>query len=130
MSMHLSKIRVTEKSDSKKWKSAEHKRKAQELDAAWEQLKSKYETKTPSKKPASVYGVPRDKGDSHLRGFTPPRGHSPRIPSRPDSVGVAAKPDQKVYTGDAVMGISIVHKSCLQPVFSQEQAKDLANMRR
>ena len=29
-----------------------------------------------------------------------------------------------------LVGVSIVHKSCLQPVFSTEQAKDLASMRR
>ena len=29
-----------------------------------------------------------------------------------------------------LVGVSIVHKSCLQPVFSTEQAKDLAAMRR
>lgn len=29
-----------------------------------------------------------------------------------------------------LLGVSIVHKSCLQPVFSEQQAKDLASMRR
>ena len=43
--------------------------------------------------------------------------------------GGTAKPT-KVYTGTDVIGISVVHKSCLQPVFSQEQAEDFAKMRR
>jgi hypothetical protein len=34
------------------------------------------------------------------------------------------------YTGDKMLGITIVHKSCLQPVFSQEAAEDAAKMRR
>lgn len=34
------------------------------------------------------------------------------------------------YTGDKMLGVSIIHKSCLQPVFSQEAAIDAANMRR
>lgn len=127
MSMHLSKIRVIEKSDSKKWKSAEHKRKAQELEQAWEELKKKYAG--PAKRIST--NTNSTKGDKHLYGFTPPRSDNTRnIPSRPDSNGVAAKAEQKTYTGDKVMGISIVHKSCLQPVFSEEQAKDLASMRR
>ena len=29
-----------------------------------------------------------------------------------------------------LLGISIVHKSCLQPIFSREQAIDVATMRR
>lgn len=34
------------------------------------------------------------------------------------------------YTGDKMIGISIIHKSCLQPIFSEEAAVDAANMRR
>lgn len=130
MSMHLMKIRVTEKSDNKKWKSAEAKRQAQELEESWNKLKAKHET---PKKPTQTLAQKRllDSGSRHLMvGFTPPRGPQRHIPSKGDSTGVATKPEGKVYTGDQVIGISIVHKSCLQPVFSQEQAKDLANMRR
>lgn len=34
------------------------------------------------------------------------------------------------YTGDKMLGISIIHKSCLQPIFNIEAAVDAANMRR
>lgn len=34
------------------------------------------------------------------------------------------------YTGDAVKGISLVHKSGFAPVFSDEQTKEFAAMRR
>lgn len=34
------------------------------------------------------------------------------------------------YTGDLVKGISLVHKSGFMPVFTDEQAKDFATMRR
>lgn len=34
------------------------------------------------------------------------------------------------YTGDRLLGITILHKSCLQPVFSQQEAIDAASMRR
>lgn len=34
------------------------------------------------------------------------------------------------YTGNEMIGISIIHKSCLQPIFSEQAAKDAANMRR
>lgn len=132
MSMHLSKIRVIEKSSSKKWKSAEAKHQAAELEKSWNEIKQKHSTQTGSNGTKPNAKIPQlNKGCGHLlAGFTPPRGPNAKIPSRPDSVAVAAKPESKVYTGDNVMGISIVHKSCLQPVFSEEQAKDFANMRR
>lgn len=34
------------------------------------------------------------------------------------------------YTGTEMIGISIIHKSCLQPIFSQQAAIDASNMRR
>lgn len=44
--------------------------------------------------------------------------------------GSTAPPPHREYTGSQMVGISIIHKSCLQPVFSQEAAVDAANMRR
>lgn len=38
--------------------------------------------------------------------------------------------DKPVYTGDSLIGISLRHKSGLEPVFSKQQAEDLAHMRR
>lgn len=46
------------------------------------------------------------------------------------SSGVGALPPKKTYTGDKVLGVTVLHKSCLQPVFSQEEAVDAAKMRR
>ena len=61
----------------------------------------------------------------------PPPGRETRfIPSHDSGQGMAAKKENPVYTGDKVLGVSIVHKSCLQPVFSETQAKDFASMRR
>lgn len=127
MSMHLMKIRVTEKSTSKKWASAEAKQKAQELEKSWEELKEKHVSRNSS---SLAQKRKESKGCSHLINLIPPRGTNAKITSKGDTVGIAPKPDQKVYTGDKVIGISIVHKSCLQPVFSAEQAKDFAEMRR
>jgi hypothetical protein len=53
------------------------------------------------------------------------------IPSLSDSShGVASRPEEKVYTGDKLLGIGVLHKSCLQPIFSEEQAVEIAHMRR
>lgn len=52
------------------------------------------------------------------------------IPSRVTSGGSTAAKDTQMYTGDKIVGIAIMHKSCLQPVFSREAAEDTAKMRR
>ena len=42
-----------------------------------------------------------------------------------------AKANTNVYTGEQkLLGISALHKSCLQPVFDKQTAIDNANMRR
>ena len=40
------------------------------------------------------------------------------------------KKESPEYTGDLVKGIALMHKSCLQPVISQEQMIESATMRR
>lgn len=47
-----------------------------------------------------------------------------------DAGRTGAKKEEKQYTGDKLIGIAVMHKSCLQPVFSKESARDSANMRR
>jgi hypothetical protein len=41
-----------------------------------------------------------------------------------------AKKESNVYTGDKMLGIGTLHKSNAVPVFSQEDAQDMAKMRR
>jgi hypothetical protein len=41
-----------------------------------------------------------------------------------------AKKPSPTYTGEKVLGVAVLHKSCLQPVFSQEEAVEVAKMRR
>lgn len=40
------------------------------------------------------------------------------------------KKQANVYTGDKILGIGTLHKSNAVPVFSQEEAEDMAKMRR
>ncbi len=46
-----------------------------------------------------------------------------------DSPPPTAEP-APTYTGTKIVGIAVLHKSCLQPVFSREAAEDTAKMRR
>lgn len=53
-----------------------------------------------------------------------------KIPSLGNGIGVATKAEDKVYTGTKMIGIGTLHKSNAVPVFSDEDAKSMANMRR
>ena len=43
---------------------------------------------------------------------------------------VCGAPEKKEYTGTLVKGIATMHKSNAVPIIDQEQATDIANMRR
>ena len=47
-----------------------------------------------------------------------------------NKVFIIEQKEQLAYTGNKLIGISVLHKSCLQPIFSQEEAIDSAHMRR
>ncbi len=110
------------KKGKQKFKSAEAKRAAETLESQWQSLKIKHESKPVTKKVFKQW--------EYTLSAPPGRTTSHHIPSRGDSTGNAAAKEAKVYTGTEMVGISIIHKSCLQPVFSQEAATDAANMRR
>ena len=46
------------------------------------------------------------------------------------SPDATAKKESKQYTGDLITGIATMHKSNAVPVINQEQATEIANMRR
>lgn len=81
--------------------------------------------------PRSALFQPRDVAATAVVA-SPPRDAGPRPPSlNPAQTGaVAALLRPKAYTGDAVLGVAAMHKSNLVPVFSEEEAKDVARMRR
>ena len=59
------------------------------------------------------------------------RRETPNYPSvNSTGVLVAEKRERDRYTGDKLLGISIMHKSNLVPIFSEEHAKDVSSMRR
>ena len=63
--------------------------------------------------------------------LTIPNNRTNNIPSRDTWMnGDTAKRPSPVYTGDKCIGVVVQHKSCLQPIFSKEEAEDSAKMRR
>jgi hypothetical protein len=114
------------KKGKKKWPSAEAKRQAEQLEREWQDLKKRHGLEQEEKKRKRALSAPIDTITTKYRGQD-----DPVIPSKNSWVtgAVSSKPTQQ-YTGNNVMGITIVHKSCLQPVFSQQEAIDAAKMRR
>jgi len=62
---------------------------------------------------------------------TPPGRETVKHPSKVTPGGSCTKPvTGNVYTGTAMIGIGTLHKSNAVPIFTNEDAKDQANMRR
>ena len=96
--------------------------KQRELAAAWDALVKKYEPKKP---------VPKRKDDGFRYSLGRPAcRETPKFPSLPFSAGAGLKKESPVYTGTKIKGIGTMHKSNAVPVFSDEEARDIATMRR
>ena len=108
-------------------------RKQAELSKSFDALKDRWANLPPLGRPLNI--KTGAKAQSRLAVSTKAKA-SPELPLTPKPVsgkfvpGTGALPSAKVYTGDKVLGIAVMHKSCLQPVFSEEAAKDSAKMRR
>ena len=123
MTMHLMHAGFTttgHKKAKKKFASAEQKRQHERLEQEWADLVRKHATKPVAKVGlARKYSlaIPAGRGTSH-------------IPSKNSGIGVAAKADVPVYTGDKIIGIGTLHKSNAVPVFSDKEAEEISKMRR
>ena len=127
MHLHHPSLSLSGKKKGKqKFRNADEARKARELDASWKELQKKWAVDADEKKRRrAMEAEPLSYNLSTPVGRTT----SNDLPSRVTPGGSTA-PVHKVYTGTKVLGVTIVHKSCLQPVFNQQEAIDAANMRR
>jgi hypothetical protein len=109
-----------------KWASAAAKKQHEELAQSWNNNMKQWQSMS------KVSFAPKPSSAEALRPKYPPgrepRKHIPSIDSKQKGA-ISSKPVQ-MYTGNKVMGVTIVHKSCLQPVFNQQEAIDAASMRR
>jgi len=129
MSMHLHHPSLTlngKRKGKQKFASSEAKQKQLALQNEWEANQQKWASMS---KPIAKRIA--NKGLQLSPAIPTNRVANNRIPSLDTKITgpVTVKQNQK-YTGDQVLGITIVHKSCLQPVFNQQAAVDAANMRR
>ncbi len=94
--------------------------KQRQLQADWEALLKKYE--------------PKKKLSTSVKAYTPPKPYvreTPKYPSLESGMGSCTKPVHgKVYTGSTMIGIGTLHKSNAVPIFSEDDAREQARMRR
>lgn len=93
---------------------------SRENQESWKKLLLSHDVKKVSKNIKSVQRKPVSYRGSDL----------PRIPSVKDTWEPCVRPADKVYTGDAIVGISTMHKSNAVPVFNKQAAIDISKMRR
>lgn len=98
--------------------------KQRELKESWEKLLASHASAGFSNK----YGKP--KKTVELKQPKPFIRETEKYPSLPFSGAPCTKPAQKVYTGTMIKGIGTMHKSNAVPIFSDEQAVEIATMRR
>lgn len=130
MTMHLEGpwLSTTGKKKGKqKFRNADEARKARELDESWKELQKKWAVEAEDKKRKRAMSA-----ETLSYKLTTPVGRttSNHIPSLNSGAGVATLAPAKVYTGDKIKGIGTMHKSNAVPIFSDEQAQDIARMRR
>ena len=112
----------------KKFVSAEHARKARDLDESWKELQKKWGIEAEAKKRARARSAPNLSEHYSLK-IPEGRNTTAHIKSV-DTGGNATLKAPNVYTGTKVKGIATMHKSNAVPVFSDEQAIDISKMRR
>jgi hypothetical protein len=113
------------KKGKKKWASAEAKRKAEFLEESWKDLQKRWGIEAEERKRKRGLAADTWKPKSE-----PYRRETPHIASLPFTGGPCVKAPDKVYTGDKIKGIGTMHKSNAVPIFSDEEAQDIAKMRR
>jgi hypothetical protein len=116
------------KKGKKKFASAEHARKARELDESWKELQKKWGVEQEERKRSRAMAA-APLSSSYSLSIPAGRDTTAHIKSK-DTGGNATLKAPKVYTGTKVKGIATMHKSNAVPVFSDEEAVDISKMRR
>lgn len=116
----------TRKRKNTKWKSAEHKRQAERNAALQAEIRAEFAPST----------VKRNKIKSvrMVNNSIPSDRSSRRYASHSESgmeIGNTARRETQQYNGERqLLGIAVMHKSVLVPVFSQTEAVEISRMRR
>ena len=130
MSMHLHHPSLSlggKRKGKVKFRNAEEAKKARDLDASWKELQKKWDVDADQKRRTRAMKAPA----LDYKLTTPPgRTTSNNIPSRNTGDGIGASKTIPRYTGTKMIGVGTMHKSNAVPIFSDEEAHDIATMRR
>ena len=127
MHLHHPSLSLSGKKKGKvKFRNAEEARRSRELDNDWKELQKRWGVEQDERKrKTAMSAAPLQ----YSLSAPPGRTTSNNIPSR-ETVGCSTAPVHKVYTGTKILGIGTMHKSNAVPIFSDEEAQDIARMRR
>ena len=130
MSMHLAHPSLSmsgKKRGKVKFRNAAEAARARELDASWKELLKSQGIEAEAKRRKRALAA-----EPLTYKLTAPVGRSTsnHIPSRSTAGGSTAPVAHKEYTGTKMLGIGTMHKSNSVPVFSDQEAHDIATMRR
>ena len=130
MTMHLEGpwLSTTGKYKGKrKFRNAEEARKHRELEAEWKALQKKWEVESDTKKRnRAMTAEPLNYSLS-----TPAGRETRHIPSLDTGHrGAVRTAEIPKYTGTKIKGIGTMHKSNAVPIFTDDEARDIASMRR
>ena len=111
-----------------KFKNAAEAKRARELDSDWTDLKKKWGVEQEEKKRSKALKAP---SLVYSLSVPPGRATSNHLPSRStgEAGAVTYKPSPQ-YTGTKMIGVGQLHKSNAVPVFCDQDAIDIARMRR
>ena len=113
-------IYTNQKSKKKKKLTA----KQRELKDSWEKIMAKYE-------PKKIVNIKKDNNlKTNYRLSVPPGRETPYYPSLNTNHNNTFKKEIPAYTGTKMIGIGTLHKSNAVPVFSDQEASEMARMRR
>jgi len=110
-----------------KYRSAEQKRQAMQLEQDWRDLKTRLGVEEQERK--RIQGL-KAKPLQYTLSAPPGRSMTTHIKSHDSGLGNAAKKAAPIYTGDNIVGIGTLHKSNAVPIFSDREAKEISSMRR
>ena len=116
----------------KKFRNADSANKARRNAEAWQELLAKWDVKSePNKKDRrNIQSQSKFNPVVNSSVVVDPSRLTHNIPSVDTGASIAAKKPVQQYTGNAMIGIGQLHKSNGIPVFSKQDAHDLAIMRR
>ena len=110
-----------------KFRNAAEAQRARELDESWKELLKAQGIEQEERRRRRALAA-----EPLVYALTPPPGRSTtsHIPSRDTGGSHSTARVVNVYTGTKILGIGTMHKSNAVPVFSNEEAHDIATMRR